>query len=109
MGVNSSSLQENRSPDAEAGGSATPLPSHSTDPQTLDPKARSPAAGRLAHLCTLLSRLILQTEQAQAGEQSWQAGALETVYKHLVEPDMLLSDPACPQGNKISIFIPLPA
>ena len=93
-GADASSPQRVPGADAEAAASVAPLSPHS---MTL-----KRAHSRLAHLCTLLSRLVPQTGQAQASEQSWQAGLLESVYKHLVEPDLLLSDP---HAHKVFKFL----
>ena len=78
---------------AEAAGSASPSPPHSMNPHI----AHSPAAGRLAYLCTLLSRMSAQAEQLRDDKELFPAEPLAALSKHLVNPDVLLSDPHAPK------------
>ncbi len=80
-------------PSGEAAESATPASPRSITSY----RAHSPEAGRLAYLCTLLSRMSAQAEQMQADQQLWQAEALVAVAKHLVKPEVLLSDSHAPK------------
>ena len=94
---NLSLLHMGLAPSAEATGSATPASPHSVTSYTV----HSPEAGRLAYLCTLLSRMSAQAEQMQADTQLWQAEALRVVSKHLVKPDVLLSDSHAPKVTTV--------
>ena len=85
-----------------AEGTAAALP-----PNITTNRNHSPAAGRLGHLCTLLGRRSAQGEQAQAAKRLWQAEPLGAVAKHLVKPDVLLSDPHAPKVTHISASHPV--
>ena len=98
-----SMLHMGLTPSAEATESATPASPGSITSY----RVHSPEAGRLAYLCTLLSRMSAQAEQMQADKQLWQAEALAAVSKHLVKPDVLLSDSHAPKVTTI-LYPPCP-